>query len=63
MQFALGQVHQPIATAINIPVAPYHVIAIEQCISSAVFLGVIRALRPSINYYYKYKHAPSESLF
>ena len=63
MQFSIDLAHRPTARATDIPGGPCRVTAGELCISFAVFLDVTPALRPSLNYYYKSKHAPSESLF
>ena len=63
MQFAIDRARPLLALAINTPARPYRAIVAALCISSAVSLCAIPALPPSINYYYKYKPAPSQSLF
>jgi hypothetical protein len=63
MQFSIGLVHPPIARVLNILEGLSRAIAVELYIFFAAFLSAIRALRPSLNYYYKSNHAPSEFLF
>ena len=63
MQFSIDRVRPLIALAINTPAGPCRAIAATLYISSAVSLCAIPALLPSINYYYKSKPAPSQSLF